>query len=1547
MAADDDDFLDDVFDRALAALTDGRRVDVEAMSTSRPELRAQVEATVRLALEVAAPRAPGFPAVPGYQLVAELGRGGMGAVFLARQERLGGRLVALKVLPSGEALTERGRARFLDEAKALARLRHEHVVTVHDVVEAPGLCAYAMEWVEGQSLASLLDAARSLGGEDGAQSREVFFCRIALQVARALGAVHDAGLMHRDVKPSNVLVREDGRAVLIDFGLARATDATITAGFAGTLAYAAPEQLAGKSEDVGPRGDVYGLGATLYHALAQRPAFDGSSPATLARAIEAGTPSLRRWNPRVSRDLDTIVATAMAADPARRYPTAHAFAEDFERLLSLQPIHARPAGLATRLAMLVQRNRRAVAGAVAGGVLALLLAALAISYALHRAGIPSRVRAHVEAARLSLLSAEHGERLFIALHLPDHPRSNALEAGAIARALVEYDAALALAPHDGALRAERETVAYARDGEAAGDPSDRHALGLVAYLRGDAEPCSRAWEGLDLADPGDPLVDAALGELHLQREQPALAYPRLEAAARAFPRSGFVRVQLAAAALRCGDVERAGRLLEETKELSGHDRFDSRTAVRAEWHAARGEVTEARRLFEWMRTKHKTPAVRARYARLLATEGEHVAALIVLGEAIALHPGAVAFRQQQVALVERWWEGLDYPTRRRWLTELAATGEKSWLLNVLRGYADSVVQLAGLAPPAPSPSMTEESAIATGAVASSAAVRQSLLALVSAGGFAVTFARTPTDPPFLRELQLSAWMSRAPALASRAVAKLRRLHDAARWLLGAALLTAPTPCLAQGEWLLQSPTAHPSARGYSAMSYDAARARVVLFGGNRFAPSLTLFGDTWEWDGSQWTERTPAHSPTARTSETMAYDVARQRTVLFGGWDGTNDLDDTWEWDGVDWVASTPAHRPPARDAHRMAYDSVRGCIVLFGGSTIASTRLNDTWEWDGTDWTERVSVVSPSPRYRPALWFDANRGRVVLFGGFTDTGYADDMWEWDGTIWASVPVATRPTARGYANVGYDEDRQRVVLFGGVSGSVFTPLADTWEWNGSSWHAMPSGTSPAGRYSAAMAHHRATGRGLLFGGFANPSSVTDDTWTYRRAVDADQSMVIAAPSLVSGFGGTSTIAVTPRDASGSVVGAGLAVIVSTTSGSLLGSITDNGDGTYAQILQAIPTAAGAVVSATVNSVAITDTASVTFIPIDPAQSTITVSPDTTFLGGHATVTVTPKNDQGVAVGSGKTVVLQTTLGTLTGSVSDNNDGTYTQRLDATALGTASITATADGLALTPSASLTVLDSTLGRVIGVRVDNTAFPYDTIQQAVNRAQLDQLARILVNPGTYDELVTLRGKHDISLEGLSSAGLVTVRGFRISQSHDLSFAFFDIDASSNARHGVELLGGHHSNERIAVDNCTVHSTTDNFDGIRIDRDNCDVVLRNLWLEANAGDGVSLGDGPCGVTVTDVTILASGRNGVRSTDAATVRIERCRVENSGTRLDDRQGYAIFRQRRAHGATPQTITLVGNTFAGNRGRVIAGKSDANLGNYDQILDGSDSQAGY
>ncbi|MBS0195271.1 MAG: protein kinase [Planctomycetes bacterium] len=401
-SSEDRRFLDDVFDRALGEYEEGRQPDAAVIAAERPHLRdeiVRVLAVARAAAGVDETEEGEVPTVPGYRIASRIGRGGMGAVYLAHQEALGGRPVALKVLPAGMAMSAVSRDRFAAESRAIARLRHANIVSVYDVIHLRGLHAYAMEWIEGATLQQLIDAAAGqVGVDSGSGSRASrqqdpsmhavwtvlsgprnipapeptyvrFVCRVGVQIARALAAVHEAGLLHRDVKPGNILLRRDGTALLSDFGLVRdeqAPHATTASQFVGTAAYAAPEQIDPRVGGVDARSDVYALGVTLYHALTFTLPFKGRNAMEVHRRIEAGgAEPIRRVNPRLPRDLETIVAKTMDVLPERRYQNASDLADDLERLLQLRPIHARPASAAYVARRFVSRNPLLVGAAAA------------------------------------------------------------------------------------------------------------------------------------------------------------------------------------------------------------------------------------------------------------------------------------------------------------------------------------------------------------------------------------------------------------------------------------------------------------------------------------------------------------------------------------------------------------------------------------------------------------------------------------------------------------------------------------------------------------------------------------------------------------------------------------------------------------------------------------------------------------------------------------------------------------------------------------------------------------------------------------------------------------------------------------------------------------------------------------------------------------------------------------------------------------------------------------------------------------------------------
>jgi WD40 repeat protein len=303
--------------------------------------------------------------VGGYEVLAEIGRGGMGVVYKARQAGLG-RLVALKVVLAGEHGGPRELARFRTEATAAARLHHPHIVEVHDVGEHDGRPFLALEWVEGGSLAERLTGAPW-------PAREA--ARLVQALAGAAHHAHQRGVIHRDLKPANVLLTADGQPKVADFGLARrlAQGDTLTADHApptatgavlGTPAYMAPEQVAGAKE-VGPAADVYALGSILYELLTGRPPFRGVGVLETLEQVRSREPAPpSRLQPRLPRDLDTVCLKCLRKEPAKRYASAEALAEDLGRFLAGEPVRARPTPWWERAAKWARR-RPAVAALLA------------------------------------------------------------------------------------------------------------------------------------------------------------------------------------------------------------------------------------------------------------------------------------------------------------------------------------------------------------------------------------------------------------------------------------------------------------------------------------------------------------------------------------------------------------------------------------------------------------------------------------------------------------------------------------------------------------------------------------------------------------------------------------------------------------------------------------------------------------------------------------------------------------------------------------------------------------------------------------------------------------------------------------------------------------------------------------------------------------------------------------------------------------------------------------------------------------------------------
>jgi hypothetical protein len=309
--------------------------------------------------------------VPGYEILIELGRGGMGVVHQARQVS-SGRLVAVKVLREASLDSPQLRSRFRTEAEALTRLRHPNVVGLIEAGEQSGRPYFVMELVTGGSL------DRHLAGKPQPPRKAA---EMVETLARAVAAAHEQGIVHRDLKPGNVLVTDDGTLKLNDFGLARQLDAdtrqTATGAVMGTPQYMSPEQAAGRIDAIGPPTDVWALGVILYEMLTGRTPFAGAGMIEVldqVRSAEPEPPSKRATE--VPRDLETICLKCLHKDPARRYRDAGALADDLRRFREDRPIAARRVGWRERATK--WRRRHPVIAALAAAAALLLLAASAL-----------------------------------------------------------------------------------------------------------------------------------------------------------------------------------------------------------------------------------------------------------------------------------------------------------------------------------------------------------------------------------------------------------------------------------------------------------------------------------------------------------------------------------------------------------------------------------------------------------------------------------------------------------------------------------------------------------------------------------------------------------------------------------------------------------------------------------------------------------------------------------------------------------------------------------------------------------------------------------------------------------------------------------------------------------------------------------------------------------------------------------------------------------------------------------------------------------------
>ncbi|MBI3865392.1 MAG: protein kinase [Planctomycetia bacterium] len=357
-----------VLDRYLAELQAGKAPDKAQLLAEHPDLARQLEdclAGIEFVHRTAKSPATAPTQLGDFRIIREVGRGGMGVVYEAEQQSLK-RKVALKVLRFGVTADPEVMQRFQREAETVAHLHHTNIVPIHAVGCEQGVHYYAMQFIEGQSLAAV---AQELQQNEGAPPATLEkFHEISgwmLQAAEALAHAHQRGVIHRDIKPSNLILDPEGTVWLTDFGLAkRADEVTLTAAgiLMGTPRYMSPEQAAAATQPIDHRTDIYSLGATLYELATGKPVFDSQTPqGVITQILNAEPVAPRVIQGKLPRDLETIILKCLAKEPARRYQQARDLADDLRAFLENRPIRARRANLAERLARWSRKHRRSTA----------------------------------------------------------------------------------------------------------------------------------------------------------------------------------------------------------------------------------------------------------------------------------------------------------------------------------------------------------------------------------------------------------------------------------------------------------------------------------------------------------------------------------------------------------------------------------------------------------------------------------------------------------------------------------------------------------------------------------------------------------------------------------------------------------------------------------------------------------------------------------------------------------------------------------------------------------------------------------------------------------------------------------------------------------------------------------------------------------------------------------------------------------------------------------------------------------------------------------
>jgi hypothetical protein len=352
-----------------------------------------------------------------------------------------------------------------------------------------------------------------------------------------------------------------------------------------------------------------------------------------------------------------------------------------------------------------------------------------------------------------------------------------------------------------------------------------------------------------------------------------------------------------------------------------------------------------------------------------------------------------------------------------------------------------------------------------------------------------------------RPVVFDATGARLPADIRFEQGRLAVTFDASRVVFPALL----DPAIESAFWQQLMPTTSPPARFQAAMTFDTKRGVAVLFGGQASNVGQTLLGDTWEWDGTAWSQKcpSPCMPPSARPGAAMTFDSTRDVALLFGGGVSGMEQSDTWSYDGQSWksLCAQGCMGPSARTQATLAFDAGSGKAVLFGGSVACTPPLGDTWLWNGATWTSASSMTAPAGRWGAGMVYDAAHALTVLFGGAGGgvTGYFNDTWTWKSatSTWTQVcaqPPCMGPPARTDLGMAFDALPGKTVIFGGSAGNP--QFADTWEWDGAAWSNPVGSNAPSARDQVAMTYDTKRARVVLFGGNAGGTPLAD-TWEYH------------------------------------------------------------------------------------------------------------------------------------------------------------------------------------------------------------------------------------------------------------------------------------------------------------------------------------------------------------------------------------------------------------------------------------------------------------------